>query len=78
MKLREAFFRDLPGERQIFDVGERTDGQPVYAAHALLGLPTSSLEWVITFYKYAGDNVSEIYCLKGAWDNRVVLFLDYV
>jgi len=78
MQLREAFFRELPGEQQLFDPGLRTDGQPVYSAHALLNTPTSSPEWVITFYKYSGEIVSGIFCLKGAWDDRVTLFLDYV
>lgn len=78
MRLREAFFREIPGERQLFDLGERTDGQPVYLGHAPLGTPTTSPEWVISFFKYTGDTVTEICSLKGAWDSRVVLFLEYV
>lgn len=78
MKYREAFFRELPGEWQLFDLGTRTDGQPVYAGHAPLGTPTSSPDCILTFYKYTGDILTEVYCLKGAWDNRVVIFLEYV
>jgi hypothetical protein len=78
MKLREAFFREVPGERQAYDLGARTDGQPVYQGYAPIATPTSSPEWVLFFFKYTGDIVTEIYSLKGAWDNRVVLFLEYV
>jgi hypothetical protein len=79
MILREAFFRDLPEERQLYDYGSRTDGQPVYVGSAKLQALTSSAEWNMWFFKYdASGNTLEAYSLKGAWDNRVALFLEYV
>jgi hypothetical protein len=77
MRLHDAFYRELPGEQQLFDYGVRTDGQAVYAGHAPIAHPTSSSEWIISFFKFSGDLVSEIYCLKGSWDGRVALFVDY-
>lgn len=77
MKLREAFFKELPGEKQFIDYGLRTDGQPVYTGHAVIAEDETSLEWTISFYKYSGDSVIAIYCLKGSWAARVALFLEY-
>jgi len=79
MRYRDAFFREIPGERQIFDLGTRTDGQPVYAGHAPLGTPTSAPDWTMSFFKYNEAGIqTEVYSLKGAWDSRVVIFLEYV
>jgi hypothetical protein len=80
MILREAFYRDLPGERTKFDYGTRTDGNPVYMGHAKLGTPFEAPEWTVTFFKYdTSGNIDEGYCLKGIkWTDRAVLFLEYV
>ena len=79
MHLHDAFFRELPEEKQFFDYGVRTDGQPVYFGHASLNMLTSAPEWILSFFKYnVGNCVTEIYCLKGSWDNRVALFVGYV
>lgn len=79
MILRNAFFRDLPQERRLYDYGARTDGNPVYRGNAKLGTPTSAASWIMVYTKY-NDNgdVIEEYCLEGVWDNRAVLFLEYV
>ncbi len=77
MRYRDAFFREIPGEQQLFDFGVRTDGQAVYAGHAPLEIAKSSPEWTISFFKFSGDLVVGIYCCKGAWNDRVALFLDY-
>jgi hypothetical protein len=78
MKLRDAFFRELPGERQLFDQGARVDGQFVYVGHAPINAVVTDDVWIITFFKYDGNSVvTEMYCLKGAWSSRVSLFLEY-
>ena len=79
MILREAYFRDLPEERRLYDYGSRTDGQPVYRGNAKLGTLTSDPTWIMVFAKYdVNGNTIEEYCLKGAWTQRAALFLDYV
>jgi len=79
MILRNAFYKDLPNEQKRFDFGARTDGQPVYRGFARLGVPTSNSSWILVFSKYAVDGyLIEEYSLEGAWDDRVVLFVDYV
>jgi hypothetical protein len=79
MIYREAYFRDLPQERRLYDYGVRTDGQPVYRGNAKLNTPTSDPAWTITYAVYDDDgNTTEEYCLKGAWDQRTALFLEYV
>lgn len=79
MQYRDAFFREIPGERQLFDLGGRTDGQPVYAGHAPIKSQTTDQEWTMSFFKYNLAGIqTEVYTLKGAWDDRVTLFLDYV
>jgi hypothetical protein len=78
MKLRDAYFREIPGEQQIFDYGERTDGQVEYSAHAPIDAAESSSDWVISCYRFSGDSVVKIFSLKGVWANRVTLFAGYV
>lgn len=78
MILRQAFFRDLPGEQQLFDYGVRTDGQPIYAGHTKLGAATSEPTWIMTFCVYNADgSTAKVFCLEGIWDNRVALFAPY-
>ncbi|MCU0290261.1 MAG: hypothetical protein MUF15_28230 [Acidobacteria bacterium] len=79
MILRNAFFRDVPGERELFDYGERTDGQSVYAAHAPIDAATTDKVWVVFFFKFNDDgSVAEKYSKGGiAWDSRVSEFAEY-
>lgn len=79
MILREAYFRDLPEERRLYDYGARTDGQPVYRGNAKLDTPEDADSWIMVYSKYdASGNTTEEYCLKGKWTERAVLFLEYV
>ena len=79
MKLRDAFYRDLPNEQSVYDYGARTDGNPVYAGFAKLGVAESVGPWIMIFSKYNVDGtVSKEYRLEGVWSNRAVLFLPYV
>ena len=76
---RNAFFRDLPQERRLYDYGVRTDGQPVYRGNAKLGTPTTDPSWIMVYSKYDGSgNTIEEYCLAGKWTDRATLFLPYV
>lgn len=79
MKLKQGFFRDVPYEREVFDYGTRTDGQPVYSAYNRLAAALSDPGWVIFFYKYDSEtnDLLEKYSLEGIWNDRVSLFAEY-
>ena len=73
--------RNVPLEEaeQILDLGERTDGQPIYEGYAPAGTATSVKGWKIfknTFTTVAaGDIRTRRQCvLKGVWDDRATLF----
>lgn len=79
MNLKYGFYRDLPYWKKVYDYGIRTDGQPVYRGYADLDTATSTSTWIIFFSKYdASGYLTEEYCLKGAWADRVALFAEYV
>jgi hypothetical protein len=65
----------MPGQLQsIIDYGARTDGQPVYFGHAVLGTITSNTGWIIFYYTYDGSgNMLTKQTAYGAWTNRTAL-----
>ena len=75
MRLRDAHARDIPGRKQKFDYGARTDGQPVYYGQVSMEDGDDSKKWVIHYFQYDGDGyVTEIQCLEGTWTGRAALF----
>lgn len=71
----DIIFRDIPGIRQRFDYGARTDGQPDYIGYADIEATDASVKWVIFKYSYNGDgSISMIESRRGSWDGRVALF----
>lgn len=75
MRLRDAYFRDVPNERELYDYGDRTDGQPVYLGHAAVGDTINDTHWVIFYFVYdVSGNISEKYSKEGAWSARASLF----
>lgn len=77
MILRQGYFRDVPFERELYDYGVRTDGQPVYLGHAPLNTEITG-SWVIFFFKYDGSGfLTEKYSLEGVWNDRAALFAAY-
>lgn len=75
MYLTNAFVRDLPNRVQMYDYGERTDGQPVYWGHAEYGTATDSGGWIIFKYAYNEDStIAKIESRGGIWDAKTEYF----
>ena len=76
MFLTHGYTRDLPGYTQLFDYGDRTDGQPVYRGTARNDeADESTPKWIIIYVEYneSGDAIKTVGKI-GAWDARETLF----
>lgn len=57
-------------QKERWDYGARTDGQPDYWGFAPKGLAEGSDGWIIYKYTYSGSNATEKNIAYGNWTNR--------
>ena len=76
MRLNDGFSRDLPNVVELFDYGDRIDGQYVYSGHAIKGTSEDADTWIIFRYYYNESNqVYKKESVEGAWSLREEYFV---